>query len=67
VDVTFQAEESYPSVPRSGLFPLEVALAGAATGEGSSSSQPLIVGLIGGGLLALAILAALLLPRLRTP
>jgi uncharacterized protein YcnI len=63
VDVTFQAEESYPSVPRSGLFPLEVALAG----EGSSSSQPLIVGLIGGGVLALAILAALLLPRLRTP
>ncbi len=62
MDVTFQAEESYPSVPRSGLFPLEVALAGAATGEGSSSSQPLIVGLIGGGLLALAILAALLLP-----
>ena len=65
-DVTFQAEESYPSVPRSGLFPLEVALTGSASG-GSSGSQPVIAGLIVGGVLALAILAALLLPRLRSP
>ena len=66
-DVTFQAEESSPSVPRSGLFPLEVALTGAETDAGSSVSQRLIVGLIGGGVLALAILAALLLPRFRSP
>jgi uncharacterized protein YcnI len=65
--VTFQAEESYPSVPRSGLFPLEVALTGATTDDGSSGSRPLIVGLIFGGVLALAILAALLLPRFRRP
>jgi uncharacterized protein YcnI len=65
--VTFQAEESYPSVPRSGLFPLEVALTGATTDDGSSGSQPLIVGLIFGGVLALAILSALLLPRFRRP
>jgi uncharacterized protein YcnI len=65
--VTFQAEESYPSVPRSGLFPLEVVLTGPTTGDGSSRLQPLIVGLIGGGVLALAIIAALLLPRLRSP
>lgn len=63
--VTFQAEESYPSVPRSGLFPLKVALTGE--GDGSSGNRPLIVGLIGGGVLALAILAALLLPRFRSP
>jgi uncharacterized protein YcnI len=65
--VTFQAEESYPSVPRSGLFPLEVALTGAGSGDESSGSQPLIVGLIGGGVLAVVIIAALLLPRLRSP
>jgi uncharacterized protein YcnI len=65
--VTFKAEESYPSVPRSGLFPLEVALTGTATDGGSSGAQRLIVGLIFGGVLALAILAALLLPRLRRP
>lgn len=64
--VTFQAEESYPSVPRSGLFPLEVALTGAGAGDGSSG-QGLIVGLIGGLVLALAIIGALLLPRLRSP
>jgi uncharacterized protein YcnI len=66
-DVTFRAEESYPSVPRSGLFPLEVALTGSTAGEGSSGNQPLILGLILGGLLALAMLAAVILPRLRTP
>jgi uncharacterized protein YcnI len=65
--VTFQAEESYPSVPRSGLFPLEVALTGAGAGDASSGSQGLIVGLIGGVVLALAIIGALLLPRLRSP
>lgn len=63
--VTFQAEESYPSVPRSGLFPLEVGLTGA--GDASPGSQGLIVGLIGGFVLALAIIGALLLPRLRSP
>jgi uncharacterized protein YcnI len=65
--VTFQAEESYPSVPRSGLFPLAVALTGAGAGDGSSGSQGLSVGLIGGVVLALAIIGALLLPRLRSP
>ena len=66
-DIIFQAEESYPSVPRSGLFPVEVALTGSTTGGDSSGSQPLIVGLIVGVVLALAILAAVLLPRLRSP
>jgi hypothetical protein len=42
-------------------------LTGATTDDGSSGSQPLIVGLIFGGVLALAILAALLLPRFRRP
>ena len=65
--VTFQAEESYPSVPRSGTFPLDVALTGATADYGSSGSQPLVVGLIFVGALALAILAALLLPRFRRP
>jgi uncharacterized protein YcnI len=66
-DVTFQAEESYPSVPRSGSFPLRVALTDTAAAEPSSGTRTLVIALIGGGVLALAILAALLLPRLRRP
>jgi hypothetical protein len=56
-----------PSVPRSGLFPLRVALSDTAAAESSSKTRILVIALIGGGVLALAILAALLLPRLRRP
>lgn len=66
-DVTFQAEESYPSVRHSGLFPLPVALTDTAAADSSSGTRTLVIALIGGGVLVLAILAALLLPRFRRP
>jgi hypothetical protein len=51
--VTFQGEESYPSVPRSGLFPLTVAMTGSPS---TSESRALPITLILVGALTLAAL-----------
>ena len=66
--ITFQGEETYPSVPRSGLFPLTVELAGQARGTAESRKGPLIVGSILVGLLLLASIGAVIVVRgRRTP
>jgi hypothetical protein len=43
--ITFQAEETYPNLSRTGLFPLRVALTGAGASAESSSSA-LVVALV---------------------
>jgi uncharacterized protein YcnI len=53
--VTFQGEESYPSVPRSGLFPLTVAMTDSPSSS-TSESRALPITLILVGALTLAAL-----------
>jgi hypothetical protein len=53
--ITFQAEESYPNLPRTGLFPLRVALSGPGAAAESSS---------GGLVVALLVAAGVVFPAL---
>lgn len=62
--VAFQGEESYPSVPNSGFFPLAVALTPAAESE---SSRWWIVAAVAGSLLVVAAAAIAVRARGRSP
>ena len=53
--MTFQAEESYPTVPRSGLFPLAVRLTGSASSSSSGNSALLVTVIVVGALTLAAV------------
>lgn len=57
--VTFQAEESYRGFERTGVFPLKVALSGEAVGSASDDGFPILPVMLVGGLVTLALLAAI--------
>jgi hypothetical protein len=64
--VTFQAEESYRGLERTGVFPLSVALIGEAAGAVASEGFPFLLVALVGGLVTLAALAAVLALRTRS-
>ncbi len=55
--ITFQGEEVYPSVPRSGLFPLQVSLVSRSPTPGDEERS--LAPLIAAGVLAITTLAAI--------
>jgi hypothetical protein len=63
--VTFQAEESYRGLERTGVFPLSVALIGEAASAVASEGFPFLLVALVGGLVTLAALAAVLALRTR--
>ncbi len=56
--ITFQGEEVYPSVPRSGLFPLQVSLVSSGSPT-SGDEERSLAPLIAAGVLAITTLAAI--------
>ena len=64
--ITFQAEESYRGLERTGVFPLSVALIGEAAGAVASEGFPFLIVALVGGLVTLAVLAAVLALRTRS-
>jgi hypothetical protein len=64
--ITFQAEESYRGLERTGVFPLSVALIGEAAGAVASEGFPFLLVALVGGLVTLAALAAVLALRTRS-
>jgi hypothetical protein len=63
--ITFQAEESYPGLGRTGVFPLSVELVGEAAGAAASEGFPYLLVTLVGGLVTFAVLAAVLAARNR--
>jgi hypothetical protein len=64
--ITFQAEESYPGLGRTGVFPLSVELVGEAAGAAASEGFPYLLVTLVGGLVTLALLAVVLALRTRS-
>lgn len=63
--VTFQAEESYPTVPRSGLFPLTVAITRSSSSSSSDNSALLVTVIVVAGLTLAALGLAIAVSRRR--
>jgi hypothetical protein len=64
--VTFQVEENYRGLERAGVFPLSAALIGEAAGAVASEGFPFLLAALVGGLVSLAVLAAVLALRTRS-
>jgi hypothetical protein len=63
--ITFEGEESYRGLERTGVFPLSVELVGEAAGAAASEGFPYLLVTLVGGLVTFAVLAAVLAARNR--
>jgi hypothetical protein len=64
--ITFEGEESYRGLERTGVFPLSVELVGEAAGAAASEGFPYLLVTLVGGLVTLALLAVVLALRTRS-
>lgn len=63
--ITFEGEESYRGLERTGVFPFSVELVGEAAGAAASEGFPYLLVTLVGGLVTFAVLAAVLAARNR--